>query len=136
MFSGWLSSFTRSYAAYHLQSLNSCQYGLHYPVASPVFGCPPARPNVYSDGGCTAPTIPMFSLITAGIWWSGRKDDEHTTFTAGEREFTLGHFSSAGLDMMASAGGLYGSSARAELLGVVIASFGPSPFCLALDNLA
>eukprot|EP00973_Karenia_brevis_P007177 973215-Karenia_brevis.AAC.1 len=95
-----------------------------------IDAAPPEVPNVYTDGGLTHPDMPIIGLATAGIWWPDR------TSSASELEQEFGRVQKTpkGLEIMTRIAGLGLSSARSELLGLIMGSLSPSPAHIALDN--
>eukprot|EP00973_Karenia_brevis_P013877 1882287-Karenia_brevis.AAC.1 len=85
----WLSAYQPHAASHVFQIING--YGQTPIISANILGItsihsvPPLTPNCFSDGSFTHPTLPIFGLSTAAIWWPSRVD----AFSDQELEFAL-----------------------------------------------
>ena len=100
-------------------------------------GFPPAEPNVFSDGSYLHPGY-CLAHASFGSWETGRATAD---LIEEESDFCrpvdlLGEDKTAGIVMAGTIPGVFSSSTRAELAGVITALAKPVPLHIALDNLS
>eukprot|EP00973_Karenia_brevis_P031835 4392719-Karenia_brevis.AAC.1 len=102
------------------------------PEVQHINDTPSITPDVFTDGAFNFPRTPRLALSNAGIWWPGRTgelDDNEVAFTHYQRR-------TEGIEAYAALHGASTSSARPELLALILAMLAPRAMHVAIDNLS
>ena len=114
-----------------------CLGPLQGPRITTCNGTPPEEPNVFSDGSYLHPGD-CLAHASFGSWETGRAIEdiveEETDFC--RPVFLLGKGKASGIIMAGTIPGVFSSSTRAELAGVITSLAKPVPLYIALDNLS
>ena len=81
------------------------------------------QPDVYTDGSCTAPTAPAYSLLGFGTWWPEIDD---TRRCIADLNVNLFHHQAweGGMAAWAPLKPIWNSSTQAELAALIVATTG------------
>eukprot|EP00973_Karenia_brevis_P005094 699728-Karenia_brevis.AAC.1 len=93
---------------------------------------PSNTPDVFSDGALNYPRVPRLALSNAGVWWPSRK----SALTDQEIVFAHHNIRREGIEAFAALHGASTSSARPELLAMILAMLAPEAMHIAIDNLS
>ena len=106
------------------------------PPMQAVEGAPPDQVSIYTDGGVQFPNRQDLALGGFGIWIpkSSVQDDQHDHIVQGTANLMIWQKWTSGTALWAPMYGVWYSSARTELMGLITAMLLPIPVHVGIDN--
>eukprot|EP00973_Karenia_brevis_P090814 12404411-Karenia_brevis.AAC.1 len=131
---GWVKQHVHldAYKAFAIMSNQNLPPTYDIPFVDRVDDTPGNDVDVFSDGALNQPTCPFFAVSNSAVWWPGRRDEPEAT----EYTHTVHKIADDGLETYTSLMGASTSSARPELLAVILAMLAPRAIHLGVDNLS
>ena len=116
------------------EALRACQgseKGVKLPAMCRIDGTPPDDPNVFTDGSVDPSDDRLRTMAGAGCWAPGKPPPD---ILEQFRDFVFDECDATARRMWTSLSGTAVSSARAEIVGLIIGQFLDAPVHIGIDN--